>query len=154
MTRQALFALALIVFDGWYLYQSFDLPRPFATGEPGPAFFPWILAAVLGLAAFAVLVQELSGRPVPGEDTEGARVTWRTVVLIALTAGFAWAFEPLGYWVATALYTFAVAWLFEQERAGALKATLTGAIIAAGITGAGWLFFVTLFELFLPEGNF
>lgn len=72
--------------------------------------------------------------------------------MILLACGFIGAFEALGYWYATLLFTLGVAWLFEQERIGPVKALLTSAVIAGGITGVGWLFFVTLFDLFLPEG--
>lgn len=153
VNRQVIFALLVLALDAGYFIQALDLSFPFERGEPGPAFMPLILVVALAIGALGVLVEELRGTAV--DDTaEGADFALRTIALIALTAGFVWAFEPLGYPIATAIYTFGVAWLFEQERVGALKALLTSAFIAAGITVAGWLFFVQLFELFLPEGNF
>lgn len=113
---------------------------------------PLILVVTLGIGAFGVLFQELRGQS--EDDDEDARFSVRTVALIALTCGFVWAFEPLGYWYATVPYAFGVAWLFEQERLGSVRAVLTSALIAAGITIVGWLFFVVLFDLFLPEGYF
>ncbi|WP_121066745.1 tripartite tricarboxylate transporter TctB family protein [Chachezhania antarctica] len=153
MTRQALFALFILALDVAYLQQALQLPRPFATGEPGPSLMPMVLVFTLGLGALGVLVQELRGTAVHDDD-EDANFSLRTVALIALTCGFAWAFEPLGYVYATLCYAFGVAWLFEQERLGPVKAILTSVVISAGITGVGWLFFVTLFDLFLPSGYF
>ncbi|WP_261398339.1 tripartite tricarboxylate transporter TctB family protein [Maritimibacter alkaliphilus] len=153
MTRQALFALLILALDAAYLQQALLLPLPFSSGEPGPSLMPLILVVTLGIGALGVLVQELRGTA-DHEDDEDANFSLRTVALIALTCGFVWAFEPLGYWIATLLYAFGVAWLFEQERLGPVKALLTSALISAGIAAAGWLFFVTLFELFLPEGQF
>lgn len=153
MTRQVMFALVLIALNAGYFYEASSLPYPFATGEPGPAFMPLLLSAVLFFSCVAILVEELRGK---GQTDSGEKVHfgWRTVALAALTCGFIAAFEPLGYWISTALYTFSVAWLFEQERAGPRMAALTACLIAVGITGAGWIFFVVLFKLFLPEGNF
>lgn len=153
MTRQALFALLILAVDVAYLQQALELPLPFARGEPGPSLMPLVLVLTLGIGALGVLVQELRGTA-EHEDDEDANFSLRTVALIVLTCGFVWAFEPLGYWYATLTYTFGVAWLFEQERLGPAKALLTSALIAAAITGVGWLFFVTLFDLFLPEGRF
>ena len=153
MTRQALFALLILALDVAYFQQALELPLPFTTGEPGPSLIPLILVVTLGIGALGVLVQELRGTA-DHDDDEDAGFSLRTVALIALTGGFVWAFEPLGYWYATLPYAFGVAWLFEQERLGAIKALPSSLLIAAGITAAGWLFFVKLFDLFLPEGYF
>lgn len=157
MNRQALFALLLIVLDAGYFYQSLSLPRPFQLGEPGPAFLPMILSAILLIACARILWKELTGTAEAEEEADGAgeRITPRAIALIGATGGYIWLFEPLGYWPATLLYTFAVAALFEHERTGSLpRALAIAALIAAGITVAGWLFFVSLFELFLPAGDF
>lgn len=151
MTRQAIFALLLLALDAAYFFQALSLPLPFAAGEPGPSFMPLILVVVLGVSCLGILVQEMRGT-VSDDQAEEVHFGWKTVALIALTAAFVWAFDRLGYWIATVLYTFAVAWLFEQERLGAGRAMLSALAIAVGITLAGWLFFVTLFELFLPQG--
>lgn len=153
MNRQALFALLILALDAAYLQQALLLPLPFARGEPGPSLMPLVLVVALAIGALGVLVQELRGTA-HHEDDEDARFGLRTIALIVLTGAFAWAFEPLGYVYATLGYAFGVAWLFEQERLGPLKAVLSSALISAGITGVGWLFFVTLFDLFLPSGNF
>ncbi|MDK3074348.1 tripartite tricarboxylate transporter TctB family protein [Sedimentitalea sp. JM2-8] len=153
INRQALFALFILAIDMAYLKQALNLPLPFSSGEPGPSLMPLVLVLTLGIGALGVLVQELRGTA-DHEDDEDARFSLRTVALIVLTCGFIWAFEPLGYWYDTLLYTFCVAWLFEQERLGPVKAVLTSALIGGGITGVGWLFFVTLFDLFLPQGYF
>lgn len=153
MTRQALFALLILALDVAYLQQALELPLPFASGEPGPSLMPMVLVLTLGIGALGVLVQELRGTATHEHD-EDANFSLRTIALIVLTCIFVWSFEPLGYWPATLIYAFGVAWLFEQERLGPLKAVMTSVLIAAGITGVGWLFFVTLFDLFLPQGYF
>ncbi len=152
MNRQVVFALFILVLDLGYLLQALELPLPFARGEPGPSFLPLILVVLLAVGALGVLVENLRGEASAGER-EGD-FALRSVALIALTGGFIAAFEPLGYWIATAAYTFAVGWLFEQERIGPLRALATSALISIGVTGVGWLFFQQLFDLFLPQGMF
>ena len=151
MNRQVIFALLILALDAGYLFQALSLPLPFSRGEPGPSFMPLILVVLLAIGALGVLLEELRGT---AEHDGAERFGIRSLILIGLTVGFVWAFEPLGYWIATLAYTFCVAWLFEQERVGTMRAALTALLIAAGITIMGWLFFVQLFELFLPEGNF
>ncbi|MFC3612806.1 tripartite tricarboxylate transporter TctB family protein [Lutimaribacter marinistellae] len=152
MNRQVVFALFILVLDLGYLVQALELPLPFERGEPGPSFLPLILVALLAIGALGVMIEALRGG-LDGEERE-ADFAMRSVALIVLTGGFIAAFELLGYWGATVLYTFAVGWLFEQERIGPVKALGTSALIAAGVTGVGWLFFVQLFDLFLPQGMF
>lgn len=156
MNRQVAFALFLIVVDIGYFLDALTLPRPFAQGEPGPAFMPFLLSIVLFVACARILWKELRGQG-GGEEDEAARIGFRprAFALMAATGAFVYLFEPLGYWIATLLYTFAVALLFERERLGSfVKALPLSALMAAGITTAGWLFFVTLFDLMLPEGSF
>lgn len=152
--HQAMFALFLIVLDAAYLREAFSLPRPFQLGEPGPAFMPMLLGLVLFVAAGRILWMELAGTA-PLHEAGDVRITPRAVALVAATVAFIWLFEPLGYWIATLPYVFVVAAIFEVERVGfGWRLLAISALIAAGVTGAGWLFFVTLFDLFLPSGMF
>lgn len=149
-----MFALLLIVLDAAYMSEALTLPRPFQLGEPGPAFMPMLLAVVLFIAACRILWMELAGTATRHE-TEDVRITPRAIALIVVTAGFVWAFQPLGYWIATLPYVFVVAALFEHERIGFdWRLPVFSALIAVVVTAAGWLFFVTLFDLFLPAGDF
>lgn len=157
MNRPALFALLLIALDVGYYYQSLSLPRPFQLGEPGPAFLPIVLSAVLFISCARILWQELAGTA-EVEEQSGAsagRIRPRSIALVLASAAFIFVFEPLGYWIATFIYTVFVAWLFERERdISHVRAVVTSTLIGAAITAVGWLFFVTLFALFLPTGDF
>ena len=152
---QALFAVFLLVLSVSYFAEALTLPIPFARGEPGPAFLPLILSLVLFVAGGRILIAELRGTGDRSEEGAPAGgVSASPVILAAMTGVFVYAFEPLGYWIATLLYTFAVAVLFEFERdKPPLKVLGLAAAVSAGITLIGWLFFVTLFELFLPTGD-
>lgn len=155
MNRQAIAALFLLVLNTGYFLQALTLPRPFQFGEPGPAFLPLILSGILFVASGRILYMELRGIAAAdeaGEPSEGVDIV-KPAALVLVTAGFVYAFEPLGYWIATLLYTFFVAMLFEFERVSFRRAVAVAAAVALGTTLAGWLFFVTLFELFLPSGD-
>lgn len=151
MNRQALFALFLLVLNTGYAIEALGMQTPFARGEPGPAFIPLLLAALLYLAAGRILIGELRNASAPAEDEEPLSI--KPFGLAALTAGFVAAFEPAGYWVATLAYTFSVAVLFEWEKGmRPLRMLAMASAIAVGVTVAGHLFFVQLFDLYLPEG--
>lgn len=154
MNRQALFALVLLVLDTGYAVEALGMQTPFARGEPGPAFIPLLLAALLFVSASAILIGELrrAGPRTAEEDEEP--LTVKPFILAAFTAGFVAAFEPAGYWVATLAYTFVVAALFEWEKGRRTWRVLAiAAAVSAGVTVAGHLFFVRLFDLYLPEGG-
>lgn len=153
--RQAVFALFLLVLNTGYLVEALSLPRPFQLGEPGPAFLPLVLAVVLYIACGRILYAELRGSGDPeGEPQPPGSSVVRPILLALATAAFIYAFEPFGYFVATPLYVFAVAALFEYESGSSpLRIAVVAAILAGAISIVGWLFFVTLFDLFLPEGN-
>ena len=152
---QALFAVFLLVLSVGYFAEALTLPTPFARGEPGPAFLPLMLSLVLFVAAARILLAELRGAGDRSEEGAPAGApSAKPVLLAVITGAFVYAFEPLGYWVATLLYTFAVAVLFEFERdRPPAKVLVLAAAVSAGITVIGWLFFVTLFDLFLPTGD-
>jgi putative tricarboxylic transport membrane protein len=152
---QALFALFLMILSAGYFAEALTLPRPFARGEPGPAFLPLILSLVLFASAGRILISELRGTgTVEDEGAPAGGLSVKPILLAAITGVFVYLFEPLGYWLATLGYTFGVAVLFEYERtARPLRIVAGSAAVAVGITVVGWLFFVTLFDLFLPTGD-
>lgn len=152
---QALFAVFLLVLSVGYFAEALTLPTPFERGEPGPAFLPLILSLVLFVSAGRILIAEMRGAGDRSEEGAPAGgLSAKPVILAVITGAFIYAFEPLGYWIATLLYTFAVAVLFEFDRGKpALKVLAMAAAVSACITVIGWLFFVTLFDLFLPTGD-
>jgi len=152
MNRQAAFALFLLVLNTGYFVETLSLPTPFARGEPGPGFIPLVLSAVLFVAAGRILFVEL--RAAGPREPQEEPLSPRPFLLAGFTAGFVAAFEPAGYWVATLAYTFAVAALFEtQKTARPLRVLAVAAAVAAGVSVVGHLFFVRLFDLYLPEGQ-
>ncbi|HET7410639.1 MAG TPA: tripartite tricarboxylate transporter TctB family protein [Paracoccaceae bacterium] len=152
---QALFAILLLILNTGYLAEALTLPTPFAYGEPGPAFLPLVLSGIMYIAAGRILIAELRGAR--DAETEGAPVEGtplKPVIIALITAVFIYLFEYLGYWIATLIYTFAITALFEYEKKSSpLRMLTVSVIVAIAMTAIGWIFFVTLFDLFLPTGS-
>ncbi len=136
---------------------------PFSNGvEPGASFLPIVLCAVLYLAAGRILIAELrNGRSaeVPAAPAKSDHVPAIGIigplVIAVLTMGFAAGLERVGYIVAAGAYTFAVALYFNFEDGGRpVRSIIVAAITAVIITGFGWLFFVKLFDLYLPTWSY
>lgn len=158
LNAQAGFALVLIVFATVYASQIPKLGLPFAGGrEPGASFMPIVLNVILYIAAIRVLVIELrrTGTDAGTRSEPSDTVPWigavGPVILIILTALFAYGLPRVGYFVAAGGYTFGVALFFNFEETGRLwRAAARAVVTAAVITGFGWLFFEGLFNLSLP----
>ncbi|OWU67999.1 hypothetical protein ATO2_13860 [Roseovarius sp. 22II1-1F6A] len=159
----AIFALVLLVLNTVYASQIPELGMPFGRGgEPGAAFLPVILCGFVYIAALRILFMEMRRAPdeVVAELDAGSPHVRRIglvgpLVVVALTVVFVAAFPYAGYAVSAGVYTFAIALYFNYEELGRWgRALIYSALTAAAITVFGWLFFVRLFDLFLPGWSF
>lgn len=160
MTRvlngQILFGFALAALNTVYASQVLQMDAPFAKGEPGPAFLPVILCLFIYIGVARVLIGEFRAgggarAAAEGSDTIPHIRILGPVIAIGLTALFIAGFFLVGYVVAAAVYTFMIAFYFNYEQSGAPgRAALVALVIAAAVTLFGWLFFVQLFDLYLP----
>ncbi|MBE9640176.1 tripartite tricarboxylate transporter TctB family protein [Salipiger mangrovisoli] len=155
--RQILFALLLLAGNTVYASQILQMSRPFATGEPGPSFLPSLLCGFVYVAVVCILGAELRK---PAAAAEGSDHVPRVgllgpVLAIALTAGFILGFFYVGYLPAAFVYTALIAGCFNFEENGKLRrAALIGVATGLCVTLFGWLFFVQLFDLYLPLWEF
>ncbi|QDY70825.1 tripartite tricarboxylate transporter TctB family protein [Qingshengfaniella alkalisoli] len=160
LNAPAIFAIFLLLLNSVYASQIAQMNLPFAKGEPGPAFMPMLLCGFLYVAGLRIFMQEL--RADHGSASDGALSdTIRRLglvgplLVVALTALFIIGFAYLGYAVSASLYTFAIALFFNYEELGNWrKATLYAVLTAVAISLFGWLFFVQLFDLYLPVWEF
>lgn len=155
--RQILFSLLLLAGNTVYASQLLQMSRPFATGEPGPSFLPALLCGFVYIAALCILVGELrkpaATASVRAEGSEHVPQMGLLgpILAIALTAGFVLGFVYLGYLPAAFVYAALIAGYFNFEERGSLRrAALIGVVTGACVTLFGWLFFVQLFDLYLP----
>ncbi len=103
----ALFVVALVYYTG-----TRNLPA--GQGEPGPAFFPIILAIVLGGAGLSILFQGI--KKTAEKKQEPRYGFWKSGLTVVLTAVYVAVFQALGFAVSTWLYTFSVTMMFQRGR--------------------------------------
>ncbi|HPE61015.1 MAG: tripartite tricarboxylate transporter TctB family protein [Thiothrix sp.] len=164
MTRslngQVLFAFALLALNTIYASQIFQMERPFASGEPGPAFLPMLLCGFVYIAMIRILLTEWRAEPAARPAVMQSDVIPKLQLVgpvgaIALIALFIIGFFYAGYVVAASLYTFTIAFFFNHEQnADWKRALVLGVVTSVVITSFGWLFFVKLFDLYLPMWEF
>jgi len=160
MNGQVLFGLGLAALNTVYASQVLLMERPSSNGEPGPAFLPVILCGFVYIGIFCTIIGEFRKSPdATADDNISDTIPWISVLgpvlVIGLTALFIVTFVYLGYAVAAAGYTFLIALYFNYEQSGSWgKSALTAVAISAFVTFAGWIFFVKLFDLYLPVWEF
>ncbi|SDG90481.1 tripartite tricarboxylate transporter TctB family protein [Alloyangia pacifica] len=159
--RQILFALLLLAGNTVYASQILQMSRPFATGEPGPSFLPALLCGFVYVAVLCILSGELRKPSAAAlAAAEGSEHVPRIgllgpVLAIALTASFIIGFLYVGYLPAAFVYTALIAGYFNYEESGnCRRAALIGVVTGLCVTLFGWLFFVQLFDLYLPLWEF
>lgn len=161
LNGKTIFYLFLIALNTVYMSQLVHLDRPFATGEPGPAFLPMILCGFVYFALIRIFVIEIKAAPSPKEqpDTHSTGSEQFSIIgpvaAIVLTGLYIVGFFYLGYVVSTLAYTFMISLLFNFEQTRQWKRSIVLATLtSAGVTVAGWLFFEKLFDLYLPTWEF
>ena len=136
-----------------YLYQTFQLSAPIQRGEPGASFYPFILVAIMFAMSIVTFIRGLKDthRFTP---TLSKPAAVRVLLAALATVAFILLFPLAGYWIATGVYTFCIALIFEiGRRDSRLKAVAFCLALALIVTAAGWGFFVELFDLYLPTGE-
>jgi len=143
-----------------YASQLLQMDKPFANGEPGPAFLPVLLCLFVYFALVRIIVVEYRAPVEQGTSRLPSSVVPHMqlvgpAVAIGLTCAFIAGFFYFGYVVSSVVYTFSIAFFFNFEQNGNWKrSVLIGLLIATSATGFGWLFFVELFGLYLPAWEF
>ncbi|HET9652049.1 MAG TPA: tripartite tricarboxylate transporter TctB family protein [Usitatibacter sp.] len=136
-----IFAGAWLAVTALIAWATAQIEVPFSYEPIGPRAFPWVLCAFMAIAAIRMFLRP-DAEP---EWPRGALLSKSAVLMIAMVV-YAFAFEPLGFPVATALVCIAVARIFGGGWAQG---------VAAGIgLGAGlYFFFDRLLEVTLPLGT-
>jgi putative tricarboxylic transport membrane protein len=141
-------AIGLYVMAGNFVYIPLQ-------GQLGPAFWPQVLSAVLGLAALARLVSELRAGNKPrvkvkvheeGVEDEDAPLSWSWLAVgAALAVGYVPATIYLGFPLATAVFMFSFIWLGGERRWFVAPLAVVTAL------GFAWIFLKAVY-VSLPTG--
>lgn len=114
-------------------------------GDVGPSWYPFWSAALMGLAAAYVGIRALT-RPQPKESPFETRESVTSVVKLVIPMFvYAFSFQWLGFYLATAAYMGFFAWYLGKYK--------WWAILAAGILTplTVYLLFEVAFRLILPK---
>jgi len=133
----------LVLVAAYILYTAWAMPSG-TGGQPGPGFVPFGIGLVLLVSGLALLVRAWRGAAPAASAVElGHARIW--VTLAALVAA-AYALEPVGYLITSALLLGVLLRAYGPVR---WPVTIAGAVVGAG---ASWLFFDTLLGVSLPAG--
>ena len=137
--------LGLLAFALVYFQQSFTILRGFASDRLGPAFFPRMLALALAALALTLIVRAVAGRSDPSRPPAIRAGTLAAVLVVLVLYGFVLPY--LGFLIATPLMLGAVIWFLG------LRAWLSLAGTAVGVTVVLWFVFARLLHVLLPAGS-
>jgi putative tricarboxylic transport membrane protein len=136
---------------GVYLYAT-SLLRVMKSQDPmGPKVFPVLLGVLLIVGSVLLFLETVRARrQAPKEEKEPqqetgkpARVLW---AVVAWTVIFLFAFEPLGYVVATTIYIFPLTIYFNAKKWW--TNTITSLLFPIGV----YVLFVKILGVMLPKG--
>ncbi|WP_245602910.1 tripartite tricarboxylate transporter TctB family protein [Leisingera methylohalidivorans] len=126
-----------------YLVTALSLGAPIAENGLTPAFFPILVGGAAIVFCSILIVQALRAEPEVAPVDEMPRYThvWVVVAIFFYIV----AFKPLGYFLSSGLFVFALILLFSKFEKLVLKA-----IISAAIVGVAFVMFQQLFGVRLP----
>lgn len=149
MLADRIIFVCIVVFAGLYFYATSQIPA-LEIGDPlGPKAFPDLLGVGLLIAAGLLLLEMRRGTaPQPSAtDDDGSRLHYVVIAcVIGWTLAYFFAFEPLGYLVATTLYLLGLMAYFNRGRW--LANVLTPVLFCAG----SYLLFTRVLGVNLARG--
>ena len=133
---------AVAMFDSRKVFISLPGTSP---GDVGPSWYPFWSAALMGLAAAYVGIRALT-RPQPSESPFETRESVTSVLkLIIPMFAYAFSFQYLGFYLATAIYmAFFASYLGKYKWWGVLAAGVVTPMVI-------YLLFEVAFRLILPK---
>ena len=145
--------LAICTAIGAVVYLNADSKLPqLQVGDPmGPQVFPALIGiGLLGSALLLMAETWRKRRPAEAAAFDADARTHQLILvgMVAWTALYYFAFEPLGYLLSTLIYTFVLLACFNRGR------WLVNAACAVGFTLAAYGVFTRFLQVALPQGMF
>jgi putative tricarboxylic transport membrane protein len=147
-----LLGICVIIGAAVYLHADADLPVLQNGGPMGPQAFPALVGIGLLISGLLLLGETWRRRraagfaPAAPADPMERRSRAILAAMTAWTALYYFAFERVGYVVATVVYMFALLAFFNRGR------WWVNAASAAGFTLAAYLLFTSFLQVALPRG--
>jgi len=143
LNRQLVFLYVTLAVSVGYLVTALSLGAPIADGGLTPAFFPLLVGAAAILFAGILIVQQL--RTAQDEATADKPGSYTHLWIAVAIFFYIVAFKPLGYFLSSTLFVFALIVLFSS-----FEKLLVKAVISVVVVGAAYLMFQQLFGVRLP----
>lgn len=143
LNRQMVFLYFTLAVSVGYLVTALSLGAPIADGGLTPAFFPILVGGAAIVFCSILIVQALRIQSEATPEDEVRRYTHLWVVAAIFL--YIVAFKPLGYFLSSGLFVFALILLFSKFEKPVIKA-----VISAGIVGVAFVMFQQLFGVRLP----
>lgn len=142
MNRERSGGLFFFLIGMYAFFRSIKLPLG-TWSQPGPGVFPLILSILLSIVGALIFISG-KGKARIESYRDIIRKQARAWQIIALTAAFIFAFDRVGYLMASALYMFFLfLWVCHFK--------LWGSVFLAGVLAPGsWYFFEKILGLNLP----
>lgn len=143
INRQLVFLFVTLAVSIGYLVTALLLGPPFADGGLTPAFFPILVGSAAIMFASIMILQQL--RATPEDKPDNTARTFTHLWVVAAIFVYIVAFKPLGYFLSSGLFVFALIVLFSS-----FEKLLVKLVISTVIVGAAYLMFQQLFGVRLP----
>ncbi|QPM91959.1 hypothetical protein PSAL_032220 [Pseudooceanicola algae] len=141
--RQLIFLYFTLAASVGYLVTALSLGAPIAESGLTPAFFPTLIGGLAIVFCCILILQALRSGPEADPVEEGRNYThvWVVVAIFFYIV----AFQPLGYFLSSGLFVFALILLFSK-----FEKLLQKALISAAIVVVAFIMFQQLFGVRLP----
>tara|TARA_R100000789_G_scaffold23367_1_gene25927 strand:+ start:1647 stop:2111 length:465 start_codon:yes stop_codon:yes gene_type:complete len=148
LNRQLVFLYVTLAVSVGYLVTALSLGAPVAENGLTPAFFPILVGGAAIVFCGILILQALRASSDAKSDTGPATPEtrnythlWVVVAIFFYILGF----KPLGYFLSSGLFVFALILLFSKFDKLLLKA-----LISAAVVGTAYLMYQQLFGVRLP----
>ncbi|WP_264210671.1 tripartite tricarboxylate transporter TctB family protein [Leisingera thetidis] len=146
LNRQLLFYFVTLAVSAGYLISALSLGSPMSESGLTPSFFPILVGAAAVLFSAILILQRLrAGQAGPAAPAAEAPHSWTHLGVAAAVFVYILAFKPLGYFLSSGLFVFAIILLFSS-----FEKLLQKAALSAAITGIAYVMFQQLFGVRLP----
>lgn len=136
MLKELIAPVLFIALSVWVWFYSGGMPGG-GGGVPGPAFFPRIIAAAIGLLGFFLLVMSFRSTKVEDEEDEPGSAA-KTIIFIVLLLAYVALIQPLGFILSTFLFLLtAIQWM---RREGIVMNVVFSAVAAGAVYGVFGMF--------------
>jgi hypothetical protein len=138
--------LAFVALAAGIYVVSADFPTVPGMPEPGPAFFPRVIAGLIGALGLVLIAKSAHS-----DETRSHRIGRQGVVRIGvatlLLVGYVAAMPFLGFLVDTALFLVIFMWF------SGVRSPVAALVIAVGVPLVLYYVFVSFLHVPLPEGS-